>query len=111
MNISEVSKTTGISQETLRYYEKIEILPKISRSKGGIRQYKRSDLEWIRFIKEMRIVGVSIDSLKEYLQYCNDNQGEKCKILLEIQKKELEKKNYQITKALLLLSEIIEQHN
>ncbi|BCA85918.1 MerR family transcriptional regulator [Enterococcus saigonensis] len=107
MNISEVSKAVGVPQETLRYYEKIAILPKIDRSKGGLRKYKQSDLEWISFVKTMRTVGTPIDSLKEYYDCCNKGNISECKAFIEFQKNELELKRNEIETALTILNEKI----
>ena len=49
MTISEICKKFDISSDTLRYYEKIGLLPKISRTKGGIRDYSQNDCNWIEF--------------------------------------------------------------
>lgn len=67
MLIHEVSKKYDISSDTLRYYEKIGLLEPVSKTSGGIRDYKSSDLERIEFIKCMRSAGLSIEVLKKYI--------------------------------------------
>ncbi len=67
MKISDVSKKYNISPDTLRYYEKIGLLPKIVKNKTGIRQYSESDCKQIEFILCMRGAGLSIEILKKYL--------------------------------------------
>lgn len=67
MTISEVSKEYNISTDTLRYYERIGLLPKVHRNKSGIRDYTKEDIGWIEFIKCMRDAGVSIEALIEYV--------------------------------------------
>ena len=54
MMISEVSKRMNISIDTLRYYEKIGIIPKIRRNANGIRNYSQDDLNWVKLAKCMR---------------------------------------------------------
>ena len=54
MTIAEVSRMFEISADTLRYYERIGLLPAASRTCGGIRDYGVKDLGWIAFIKCMR---------------------------------------------------------
>ena len=49
MNIREVSEKKGISPDTLRYYEKIGLIPPVHRTKGGIRDYTEEDLNWVDF--------------------------------------------------------------
>lgn len=68
MTIKEASGLTGVSQDTLRYYEKIGLIPPVSRSASGIRDYGDSDIRWIEFARCMRGAGLSIEVLTEYLR-------------------------------------------
>ena len=68
MTISEVSKEYSISADTLRYYEKAGLLPKISRKASGVRDYKPEDCQKIEFIKWMRSAGMPVDSLVKYFE-------------------------------------------
>lgn len=67
MTIGEVSKKYDISIETLRYYERIGLIPKVNRKKNGIRDYTEADCNWVYFIKCMRTAGMSIEILIEYV--------------------------------------------
>lgn len=67
MTISELSEKYEVSQDTLRYYERIGLIPPISRSKRGIRNYTEEDCKWIEFIKCMRGAGLPIEALLEYM--------------------------------------------
>lgn len=51
MTITEVSKTYGMSQDTLRYYERIGLIPKVRRTKSGIRDYDEESCRWIELVK------------------------------------------------------------
>ena len=66
MNISEAAEKSGLTAVTLRYYERIGLIPPVTRGNGGVRLYKESDLGWIDFIKCMRSAGMSVESLIEY---------------------------------------------
>lgn len=66
MTIKEVSKKYDISEDTLRYYEKIGLLPPIKR-KNGIRNYDENSCKWIEFTKCMRKAGLTIESLIQYM--------------------------------------------
>ena len=66
MNISEAAEKSGLTAVTLRYYERIGLIPPVTRGNGGVRLYKESALGWIDFIKCMRNAGLSIESLIEY---------------------------------------------
>lgn len=47
MTIKEVSEKYGLSQDTLRYYEKIGVIPPVTRTSGGIRNYTEQDIGWV----------------------------------------------------------------
>jgi DNA-binding transcriptional MerR regulator len=66
MTISEVSEKYEISAETLRYYERVGVIPPVNRNENGIRDYTEIDCNWVQFIKCMRNAGLSIESLIEY---------------------------------------------
>jgi DNA-binding transcriptional MerR regulator len=68
MTISEVSNKFNISQDTLRYYERIGLIPKIKKNKSGNRKYTEEDCKWIEFIKCMRSAGLPIEKLIEYIE-------------------------------------------
>jgi DNA-binding transcriptional MerR regulator len=67
MKIAEVSKQFNITQDTLRYYERIGLLPSVNRSENGIRDYTDLDVRRVEFIKCMRSAGLSIEVLIEYM--------------------------------------------
>ena len=68
MKIAEVSKQYGLSADTLRYYERIGLLPSVTRNANGIRNYNEQDCARVQFVKCMRSAGVSIEALIEYMQ-------------------------------------------
>lgn len=68
MRIAEVSKQYDISADTLRYYERIGLLPRVHRNASGVRDYDETDLARVKFIKCMRGANVSIEALIEYMQ-------------------------------------------
>ena len=67
MTIAEVSKTFGLTADTLRYYERIGLIPPVKRSSSGIRDYDEEDCNWVEFIKCMRGVGIPVEMLIEYV--------------------------------------------
>jgi MerR family transcriptional regulator, aldehyde-responsive regulator len=75
MLIAEVSKKYDIPQDTLRYYERIGLIPGVNRTKTGIRDYTEADCKWVEFIKCMRGAGLSIEVLTEYVKLFQ--QGDK----------------------------------
>ncbi|MBU3201361.1 MerR family transcriptional regulator [Clostridium estertheticum] len=66
MTITEVSKRFDLSQDTLRYYERIGLIPQVNRTKSGIRDYTEESCKWIELAKCMRLAGVPIEALIEY---------------------------------------------
>jgi len=67
MKIAEVSEHYGISSDTLRYYERIGLIPPVNRNGGGIRDYGDIDVRRVEFIKCMRSAGLPIEVLIEYV--------------------------------------------
>ena len=67
MTIAEVSKTFGLTADTLRYYERIGLIPPVKRSSSGIRDYDEKDCNQVEFIKCMRGVGIPVEMLIEYV--------------------------------------------
>jgi DNA-binding transcriptional MerR regulator len=68
MKIGEVSEKYEISSDTLRYYERIGLLPSINRSDSGIREFSELDLRRVSFIKCMRSAGLPIEVLIRYFE-------------------------------------------
>ena len=63
MTIAEASKKYDISADTLRYYERIGLIPPVPRTKSGIRDYDEASCGWIQLMKCMRKAGVQIEAL------------------------------------------------
>ena len=58
MTISEVSEKYGLTPDTLRYYERIGLIPPVPRTKSGLRDYDESSCGWIEFINSMKGAGL-----------------------------------------------------
>jgi DNA-binding transcriptional MerR regulator len=105
MRISEVSEQSGISPDTLRYYERIGLLPPVNRNNGGIRDYSELDVRRVEFVKCMWSVGLSIDVLIKY--YSMVQQGDQTiearKEILKDQREQLVTKMAEIQQTLDLL--------
>jgi DNA-binding transcriptional MerR regulator len=67
MKIAEVSEQFGISADTLRYYERVGLIPPVHRNQGGIRDYNELDLRRVDFVKCMRGAGLPVEVLIEYM--------------------------------------------
>ncbi|HAU85418.1 MAG TPA: MerR family transcriptional regulator [Lachnospiraceae bacterium] len=102
MTIAEVSKKYNISQDTLRYYERIGIIPHVERNSSGIRNYTEESCGWIELAICMRSAGVQIEPLIEYCELVG--QGESTisarKSILEEERTKLQKKIEDMERAL-----------
>ena len=67
MTIAEVSRKYEISADTLRYYERIGLIPPVPRTKSGLRDYDEESCGWVELTKCMRAAGVQIEALIEYV--------------------------------------------
>ena len=67
MKIAEVSDRYSLSADTLRYYERIGLIPPVNRNDNGIRDYDETDVRRVEFIKCMRSAGLPIETLIEYV--------------------------------------------
>ncbi|WP_257607412.1 MerR family transcriptional regulator [Weissella sagaensis] len=72
MNVKETSEKTGVSTDTIRYYEKEGLIPKITRNRVGNRDIDDKIIRRINFAKHMRAAGMSINVLKEYTDLVDD---------------------------------------
>jgi DNA-binding transcriptional MerR regulator len=68
MTIKMTGEKYGISQYTLRYYEKMGMIPPVTRTPSGIRDYKSEDLEWVELVLCMRNAGLPVKVMVEYLK-------------------------------------------
>jgi DNA-binding transcriptional MerR regulator len=102
MTIAEVSRKYDLSQDTLRYYERIGLIPTVNRNKSGVRDYNDEDCRWIEFIKCMRNAGLPIEVLIEYvgLFQNGDETIEARKELLTEQRRILSEKMEEMKKTL-----------
>jgi DNA-binding transcriptional MerR regulator len=91
MTITEVSKHYELSADTLRYYERVGLIPPVRRGKSGIRDYSDKDIEWVGFIKCMRIANIPIEVLIEYVNLFKEGKDtqESRKALLKEQRARL----------------------
>ncbi len=68
MTIKEVSEKYGITSDTLRYYERVGMIPPVTRTEGGIRDYQEGDLNWVELALCMRSAGLPVEVMIEYLK-------------------------------------------
>ncbi|MDU2563400.1 MAG: stress response transcriptional regulator NmlR [Streptococcus lutetiensis] len=90
MNIKKVSEQTGVSADTIRYYERIGLLPRVRRNKSGVRDFSEQDIAALEFIRCFRSAGMSVESLIEYMSLVEEGEGTE-KARMKILEEEREK--------------------
>lgn len=75
MTIKEVSQKYNISSDTLRYYERVGMIPPVTRTAGGIRDYSESDLGWVELALCMRGAGLPVEAMIEYVKLCQQGDS------------------------------------
>ena len=68
MTIKEVCEKFELTQDTLRYYERVGMIPPVTRTAGGIRDYQEADLGWVGLAKCMRGAGLPVEAMVEYVK-------------------------------------------
>ena len=112
MKIAEVSEKFGLSVDTLRYYERVGLIPPVHRNTGGIRDYDELDLRRVDFIKCMRSAGLPIEVLIEYVALVQkgDKKIEARKEILIEQRELLVARMNEMQKTLDILNHKIEAY-
>lgn len=112
MTIAEVSERFELSQDTLRYYERIGLIPRVNRTKSGIRSYTEEDCKWVEFVKCMRGAGLSIEVLVEYVELFlrGDETAESRKELLIEQRDLLQSRTEEMLRTLQRLNDKIDRY-
>ncbi len=112
MTITEVSKKYDITADTLRYYERIGLIPPVPRNNSGIRNYDDESCRWIELMKCMRKSGVQIVALVEYVALFaqGDATNEARKALLIEQRNQLKDKMNDMQESLDRLNNKIDRY-
>ena len=110
MKIQEVSERYGLSADTLRYYERIGLLPTVNRTESGIRDYNELDIRRVDFIKCMRSAGLPLEVLIDYMSLVQqgDSTIETRKEILREQRALLAARIAEMQKTLALLDHKIQ---
>lgn len=111
LTIKEVSEKYDISQDTLRYYERVGMIPPVTRTASGIRDYQEKDLNWVELAKCMRSAGLPVEAMIEYVRLVQEGDStlaarlqlltDQKELLLEQKNKidtTLERLNYKISR-------------
>ena len=112
MTIAEVSRKYDISADTLRYYERIGLIPPVPRTRGGLRDYGEESCGWIQLMKCMRAAGVQIEALIEYVDLFQQGDAtlDARKALLGEQRDQLVSRMAELQASLDLLNQKIDRY-
>jgi DNA-binding transcriptional MerR regulator len=101
-SIKQAAKKTGLSEDTIRYYEKIHLLPRAKRNDSGHRVYESDDIDRMIFITCLKSAGMSLENIKYYLDLDPDdpNTAVERLALLKEQKENVEAKITDLQKTL-----------
>ena len=75
MNIKKVSELTGISADTIRYYERIGLIQPVTRNQSGIRDFTEREIGLLEFVRCFRKAGVSVEALIDYVTLLEEGEG------------------------------------
>lgn len=75
MTIREASEKFDISQDTLRYYERVGMIPPVTRTASGIRDYQEDDLAWVELAICMRSAGLPVEAMIEYVKLTQEGDS------------------------------------
>ncbi|MEU7552191.1 MerR family transcriptional regulator [Streptomyces sp. NPDC044571] len=108
--ISEVEARTGLSQHTLRWYERIGLMPHVDRSHSGQRRFTDDDLGWLAFVGKLRSTGMSVADMVRYAELVREGEHtvDLRRELLEQTRREVRARITELNDALAVLDYKIE---
>ena len=112
MTIKEVSEAYQITTDTLRYYERVGMVPAVTRTAGGIRDYQEADLKWVELAKCMRSAGLPVEAMIQYVRLYQEGDATipaRLQLLVE-QKENLLRQRSQIDQTLARLNDKISRY-
>ncbi|MCX4693512.1 MerR family transcriptional regulator [Streptomyces sp. NBC_01408] len=103
--ISEVEARTGLTQHTLRWYERIGLLPQVGRSHSGQRRFSDQDLHWLAFVGKLRATGMSVADMVRYAELvrAGEHTVDERRELLERTRRDVRARLAELTDALAVL--------
>lgn len=66
MLIAETARRSGLTEDTIRFYEKSGMLPPIARDRRGWRVFSKDDLDWLMTLERLRVTGMPLDDVKRF---------------------------------------------
>jgi DNA-binding transcriptional MerR regulator len=112
MSIKEVAAATGVTAHTLRYYERIGLMPTVPRASSGHRRYGPDEVRWIEFLRKMQQTGMSIQRMLEYARLLRrgDSTIAARRLLLEAHRRDVRAHLAELTANLKLIEKKIRMY-
>ncbi|GGW89078.1 MerR family transcriptional regulator [Streptomyces noursei] len=73
--ISEVAEHTGLSAHTLRWYERIGLMPHVDRTHTGQRRFTNRDLDWLELVSRLRLTGMPVADMVRYAELVREGES------------------------------------
>lgn len=96
LTIGQLALAAGVSADTVRYYERLKLIPRPARTRAGYRIYSSEDIEQLRFIKQAQTLGLSLDEIKELIPRRGAGLSE-CRRVRDLLTAKLEEMNARLT--------------
>ena len=90
MNIKKAADLSGIKTDNIRYYERIELIPKSARTESGIRKFSEANIRTLKFVKHMRDAGVQVEPLTRYIALVTEGNPNTKEERIDILKSQVE---------------------
>jgi DNA-binding transcriptional MerR regulator len=106
LTIADASIALGMTAHTLRYYERAGLLPRITRTDGGLRRYSNEDVQLLRFLSRLRLTGMPIRQVRKYSELVlqGDHTMDERRQMLEQHRADVEAQIHQLQRNLEVLN-------
>ena len=108
-SIGELSSQTGVSTQTIRYYERIALLPEPRRAENGYRIYNNADIDRLRFVTRARQLDFSLDDIAEILAFRERNEAP-CSVVMDVMARQIDEIDNRITDLIRLREDLAQLH-
>lgn len=108
-SIGEISQQTGVPTQTIRYYERIALLPEPRRAANDYRVYDESDIDRLQFVTRARQLDFSLDDITEILAFRERNEAP-CSVVMDVMAQQINEIDKRIADLIRLREELAQLH-
>lgn len=108
-SIGEISQQTGVSTQTIRYYERIALLPEPRRAANDYRVYDEADIDRLQFVTRARQLDFSLNEIAEILAFRERNEAP-CSVVMDVMAQQIDEINRRIADFIRLREELAGLH-